>query len=638
MAAAAWMPPVPRPLIANGSWSYALREHPRLLGTRSHLRSLAAAKTEVWEEIRSMNSLIATGVVHAVEGVAEDRIRPLIAQAMENVARGATNVHQDTWIWLEQVILTYDFFHESISCEDREAMIIWMNAHLDSFTDDENAFHNSTLSKILCYLRIAYGTWGENPAAEDFRAHALERLYEGRIVPVLREFGAEGGFTECGWYCRHCLWHLVQAFELARRLDGYDGYRAAPEFFYRRMAYEMLQPYPGLLPNGSERYAGEGDGNYRYSNNMEFPRLMRTVIAQYFRGSELSRYVASRRRRGSNADIRLLDFLYEEEPDEPLAMSAFPLAHCASGIGKVFARGDWSDDATWLRFECGDWWNQHQHFEAGNFEIFRREPLATESGEYTDWDSPHALNWLIRTVAHNCILVYQPDETFRNVRNRQGLPCANDGGQANDVFYVATLDQWKARREQFARGRIMAYRDRPEFMYVAGDCTKAYAQSKVSLCLRQIVFLRPHTIVILDRVVSTRPEYEKTWLLHCRNEPEIADRGITISNGAGRLYVQGLLPQDVTIRKIEGYSLREQTFRPVSDRLSAVAPRWRIDVQPSSADTRDVFLHVLSTEEMPAWQIVERNGHLGVRGDRWEVLLAGEGDGIVTLSGTTWSL
>ncbi|GAG32389.1 unnamed protein product, partial [marine sediment metagenome] len=245
------------------------------------------------------------------------------------------------------------------------------------------------------------------------------------------------------------------------------------------------------------------------------PRLMRNVIAQYFRGSELSRFVSARRRRGTHAQTRLFDFLHEEAPDEPLDVRTFPLAHHAAGIGKVFARGDWTDDATWLRFECGHWWNQHQHFEAGNFEIFRYEPLAAESGEYTDWDSPHAVNWLIRTVAHNCILVHQDDETWRNVRNRQGRPLANDGGQANDVFYRHTLEEWEREREHFERGTIIACENRPDFMHVAGDCTRAYAKSKVSLCLRQVVFLRPHTIVILDRVTSVRPEYEKTWLLHC---------------------------------------------------------------------------------------------------------------------------
>ena len=54
----------------------------------------------------------------------------------------------------------------------------------------------------------------------------------------------------------------------------------------------------------------------------------------------------------------------------PAALSAqAPAARSlhVSGIGRVYARSDWSDDATWLRFECGDFWSHHQHFETGNF-------------------------------------------------------------------------------------------------------------------------------------------------------------------------------------------------------------------------------------------------------------------------------
>jgi hypothetical protein len=61
--------------------------------------------------------------------------------------------------------------------------------------------------------------------------------------------------------------------------------------------------------------------------------------------------------------------------------------------------------------------NHHQHFETGNVEIFRREPLATESGEYTDYGSSHSVNWLIRTIAHNAILVHRPGEAWTMLRD-----------------------------------------------------------------------------------------------------------------------------------------------------------------------------------------------------------------------------
>ena len=65
-------------------------------------------------------------------------------------------------------------------------MIDWLNAHLASFRDDENPFHNSSLSKILTYLRIAYATWGENPLAGDFRRGAAARQLGARSVSDAR--------------------------------------------------------------------------------------------------------------------------------------------------------------------------------------------------------------------------------------------------------------------------------------------------------------------------------------------------------------------------------------------------------------------------------------------------------------------
>jgi hypothetical protein len=626
--------PQPAPRIAAGSWSGVLKEHPRLFGPRTHLQILAKAKPEIYKEIKANKSLQAVGITRAVEDVGRPAIEPFIQAAMKRVAAGVTDVHQDTWIALANVAETYDLLFDAIAPQDRAKMIEWMNGHLGKYRTDENAFHNSTLTKILCYLRIAYATWGENPRAKEFRDYALVKLYEGKIVPVLKEFGVGGGFTECGWYSRGSLWHLVQALELARRIEGYDGFQKALPFFYQRLAYEMYQPYPGLWTYGAERFAVEGDGSNTYGGHNEYPHHLRTVLAQYFRGSELSRYVANKRRKGSNFEARLVSFLYEEEPDSPLDLATFPLAHLASAIGRVYARSDWTDDATWFRFECGDYWNGHQHFEVGNFEIFRREPLATESGEYHDYLSNHSVNWLLRTIAHNCILVYQPDEKWGRMRDGERNKYANDGGQTKKWEWpVDSLDIWKSRREQFERGEIVAYQNRPEYTYVAGDCTKAYVPSKLASWIRQIVFVRPYTFVIFDRVVSTRPEYEKTWLLHSRNEPEIKDLTAIIANGKGRLIVQTLLPEKPVIRKIEGYTYRDQTFDPPKTNLTPLANRWRIEVLPPAAQVEDIFLHVLTTDEPKPASVVRKGNQIGARVGEVEVLFDGKVGGMLALSG-----
>jgi hypothetical protein len=656
--------PAPAPRVRDGAWASALAGRPRLLGPPEHVLAMAKEKAALYRLIREdetiftagdirrtmaadparhsfevfQTAVFAAGIRNRVEGLAPDVVAAFIAAAKERLARGVTNRHQDSWVWMTDVALVYDMLFDHLSPADRQAMIDWLNPHLEAFTDDENPFHNSCLSKILCYLRVAYATWGENPRARDFRDHALVKLYEGKVVPVLREFGAGGGWTECGWYQRHSPWHLVEALELARRFEGYDGFQRAPRFFYQRLAHDLAQSYPTPRADGTERFPHEGDGGDAYWWGDESVRHLRTVLAQYFRGSELARYVANQRPAGPLPPARIPSFLYEEQPEPPLPMETFPTAHLAAGIGKVYARSDWSGDATWLRFECSGFWCNHQHYDVGNFEIFRYEPLATESGEYL-WGGPHAINWYIRTVAHNCILVYEPGEdSWRRMRDGGATVPANDGGQAKRWDWVVSgLEEWKAVPE-FRRGRIIAYDNQPDFLYVAGDCTNAYAPSKLSNWTRQIVFVRPHTFLILDRVTSTRPEYEKTWLLHMRHEPVIDGSTMTIGAGEGQLTVQSLLPAPATIEKVHGYTYRGESFEAGLNHHSTASNRWRLEVRPTAARCEDVFLHVLSTAAAPPRaQLVERDGMVGAQFAGIEALL-GEGGGTLLLEGRTFPL
>jgi len=633
---------VPRgaPLIANGAWSNLLDGgHPRLIGSTDALVVRAKTQSALYAGVKNDHTLVSDAIVNVVEGADRDRIGMYIDLALGNVSHGTTNEHQNTWIRLTDSALAYDLYYDRFTPGERKMLIDWMNTHLTAYTEDEGAFHNSTLSKIACYLKVAYATWGDNPKAKDFRDYAINKLYEGKIVPVFNAFGAGGGFTECGWYTRHSLWHLVEALELARRLEGYDGFAKAPKFFYERLAYEMLQPFPGLWTYGAERYPCEGDGSIVYGGHNEFPREMRSILAQYFRGSELAGYIAAKRRAPSNGAAKVTDFLYMEEPDKPLDINTFPLAHIATGIGKVYARSDWKDDATWFRFECGPYWSGHQHFEVGNFEIFRYEPLATESGEYTDYTSNHDVNWLLRTIAHNCILVYDPNEKWTNLRDGGRNKYANDGGQAKKwEWTVGDLSEWEAKRADFERGQIVGYENRPEYMFVAADCTKAYSPEKLSSWVRQIVFVRPSTFVIYDRVVSTKAEYPKTWLVHCRNKPTISGNEITMSDGSGRLVMRTLLPAKPSIKAIEGYTYGGESFNTVETSQTPVAVKWRVEVKPQKAAAEDVFLHVMFTDRPENVKLINKDGRVGVTIGKSEVVFDGAVGGTIKAAGKEYPL
>jgi hypothetical protein len=632
--------PAPAPLVPSGAWKPLLNGHARLLGGPEFLKARAKEMPDLYNAIKQDRGILAVGIVHAVEGADPARIQPHVDEAMKNAARGATNAHQDTWIWMDQCAFAYDYFHDRLTPPERAAIVEFLNKNLDSFTTDESAFHNSTPSKALCYLHCAYATWGENPRAEAFRDHALEKLYEGKMLPVLKRFGEGGGWTDCGWYSRHAVWHLVQALELARRFEGYEGFLKAPRFFHDRMAFELHSAFPGAWTYGTEQYPTEGDGSHVYGGHTEYPRHTRTVLAQYWRGTEIAGFVAAKRRRGSNLQAQMVDFLWAEKPDPARPLAEMPAAHLASGIGHVYARSDWSDDATYFRFSCGPYFTGHQHFDVGNFEIFRREQLATESGEYVDYMDPHAVNWLMRTIAHNCVLVHKPDEQWPRMRDGGRNRYANDGGQAHKWEWPAdNLPQWEASEERYQRGRITAHANRPEFLYVAADCTAAYDSTKLERWVRQVVFLRPHSFVILDRVVSAKPEYVKTWLLHCRNKPEITGSETRIENGAGRLLSRTLLPAKANIRSVEGYTYGGQTFNPAPSGLSATANRWRVEVQPDGPRKEDFFLHALFTDAPKETRLLRTEpSHVGVTVGDDLVVLNVDGGGRLTIAGKKFDL
>ncbi len=605
--------PAPSPVVPDGAWSHLLETRGRLLGPPERLRARAAARPDLYRATGAYESMQSAAIRHVVDGLSEEETGRYIARAMERVRAGVTNIHHDTYFRMMDVAFVYDFFYDSISEADRAAMIEWLNAHLGVFVTDENAFHNSTLVKILCYLRVAYATWGDNPRAGEFRDYALLKLYEGKIVPVLNEFGAGGGFTEGGWYARSSLFSLVEAIELARRIDGYDGYEKAPRFYYQRLAYELLQPYPGLWVYGSQRYAVEGDGSLVFGGSNVYPRLMRHIIAQYFAGSELAGYTETMRRPPANSLARVMDLIYDEPIGDSLPLDEFPPAHLAAGIGKAYARSHWGDDASWLRFECGDYYNGHQHFEVGNFEVFRYEPLATESGEYVDYLSDHSVNWLIRTIAHNCITVYMPGETWSMLRDGGRHTYANDGGQAKKWSWTAdNLEEWMARRETFERGRIIAYENRDEYFFIAGDCTSAYSPEKLKNWVRQILFIRPHTFVIFDSVVSPDASFTKTWRLHCRNEPELSGDTFTVRDGKGTLVATTLLPADARIESAHGYAYGGREFPERHSVQAEAAARWRVEVTPGKEREKDLFLHVISTDGPVEARLIREGDVTGV--------------------------
>jgi hypothetical protein len=200
-----------------------------------------------------------------------------------------------------------------------------------------------------------------------------------------------------------------------------------------------------------------------------------------------------------------------------------------AGGGVIVMRSSWEDpNGTLLWFKASSYPIVHDHRDQGSFQIYKKGWLAIDSGQYEE--TTHRGNYNSRTVAHNSLLVYQPGEHLnKNKVDPIWYGYANDGGQrwVNPPTTAANLS-----KPEYFLGGITKFETVPGiYDYAQSDITRAYNSvyvtteghdPKVSLAERSIFFLLPDEyIVVFDRVISTKQEFPKRWLLHSVYRPEL---------------------------------------------------------------------------------------------------------------------
>lgn len=329
--------------------------------------------------------------------------------------------------------------------------------------------------------------------------------------------------------------------------------------------------------------------------------------------------------------VNALDDLTDKLPGASLfGRGAFNLGYIRSG---------WGADDTFISFRAGASLSHHGHYDAGHFTLFKGAPLAVNASRYSAVFDEHRLNFAIRTVAKNSLLILRPGEKVSP--NRFFDENISDGGQRITMptgSAIRDVDQWQrnlGKGMHLEGGRIDAWQHRQDdFTYAATDLTGAYNRpehdvggtgGKVRSVKREFVYLpREDTLLVRDRIVSVNPQYTKKWLLNTITRPRIENAkvlkgtaldGISestsplvrVENGKGRLVVQKILPRDSVIRLVGGtnhqfYVETDGDETKLDGRNIGNAPKprrwfddsgWRIEIQPAKPAIEDEFLVAL---------------------------------------------
>ncbi|MCL2624315.1 MAG: heparinase II/III-family protein [Planctomycetaceae bacterium] len=617
------------PLVAAERYAVP-KEHPRLFGNADALTMLAEQRPQDFQRTQSVANnpesgeyarMVSISLVNAVEPDAA-LARQAVELAMKRINDPIVTGHAPFGSVLAECAIVYDYCYDQWTPEERAKFIDYFNRTVAANVNEEtHVFHNGWYGyKNWGYGIAAYATYYENPDSPKLLA-ALEREYVARAAPALELSGDGGGFAE-GYYVNYWIYQWTVFCNVAYRCEGVDYFALAPNFFENRAVAGMFEMYPGIGEYGSRRPIPMGDGGgRRFGGDRDNTLNARRILTGYYRNDPAHQAVYAfdeSTPRVSVGDYAYKDFLWRDITIPKGDLAKFKLSHYSPGPGYAYARSSWDEDATYFFFKCGNRFTAHQHLDVGTFLIYKEGELIGDGGHYDGFGTPHDVNYHLRTIAHNTIRVIDPEESW-DVKGRDpiraGNVTSNDGGQRYDWPQhngaVSDAAQWNVQKEIWETGTILAFEELGDHVIIKADCTKAYSPEKLELFIRQIVFLRPGTIIIVDSVRVKDPAFKTIWNLQAMKQPTKVtdnkgnDLGLwTWSNGNGRLFLQTLLPEKTDVELFTGeklYTINGINYPPQND--TGPAPECRMEISPTDAKKDHLFVHVLSVTEDGVHQV-----------------------------------
>ena len=197
-----------------------------------------------------------------------------------------------------------------------------------------------------------------------------------------------------------------------------------------------------------------------------------------------------------------------------------PLSFLAGGsrAGHFIARSSWDDSATVVSLGCTDHYGDHHHYDQGGFMIYRNGLLAVDPPVYRKVAGPQQ-----PTAMHNTLLI-------------DGMNQRRCRGQ-----WFASLEKFEENLydgEKLETGQILFYKEAGDWAAVACEYGQAFNPDSVKSVVRQLLFVRPLTIVIIDHVEPAEGVEikEVQWLLQLPQEPAFPQLfNMSATNGVSRI-------------------------------------------------------------------------------------------------------
>ena len=346
------------------------------------------------------------------------------------------------------------------------------------------------------------------PEASDWLNYTLKLLWS--MYPAW-------GRSDGGWHEGISYWtsYMKRIFRVVAELDRLGIPLKNKPFFKNTGYYGLYAAYP----NRPTKAFGD---IHEFPVGIEQGELMYILSSLYSNPYFLWHSKISGAGHPTGRDA----FLYLPSEIDPHPPADISQSHAFKDVGLVTMHNKMTepDSNLTILFQSNPMGAISHNFACQNAFVIEAygEPLAISTGSRQLYGSPHHSQWMWHTKAHNSILV---DNEGQVIRNRN------------------------------SHGEIISYDDQVDYVYTAGDATKAYG-GRLEKFKRHILYIRPNYIVIIDDLKTSGKASTFQWLLHSPSQFRIDRKNQLLVNNSGnvRLTTRILIPSDIVYYQHTGFT------------------------------------------------------------------------------------
>lgn len=424
--------------------------------------------------------------------------------------------------------LAYDWLHtwQGFTKEDQEFVAAKMinlahGMRRELSSPSAHPFHTRMYAWTAGLGIAGLALYGDHPEGAELFEFA-RKYYETELLPARK---LQGGaiHNAFSYGLNYMMFPLVQFLEAAKsgaNVDYFHTVNPEDSDWLREMA-DFLQAC--ILPDFTHvAYADSATDTPAKHFRFMFDILAAEYKNSYgaWNGEQITSHFGGI---GYHAEWFYLYMIFNDPTISPKPPTDLPASRLFSpdGVGHVFMRNNWGKDATVVHFRCGDYFENHGHFDQGSFTLFYRRPLALKTCGYWDFDSPYRHHYFKQAISCNTVIFSDPDDP------------EDEGRQRNFNFQSAgTFTNYLAHKSPDATpsvetGNILAFNNKSWFesddanaTFAAADVTPAWDKTKVARYVRQLALVNGKHLIVVDEIDTTKPSIRARWLLHTAKQLE----------------------------------------------------------------------------------------------------------------------